>query len=100
MDKVKLVIDNVEFSVEEGNTILETVLGAGIYVPHLCHHPDLKPAGICRLCGVEVEGRGLVMSCNTPVQEGMVIHTNKPQVISVRCSWQAIPKIAFPVQQI
>lgn len=84
MTKVQITIDNLFYQVEEGQTILESALGAGIYVPHLCHHPDLKPVGVCRLCGVEVEGRGLVMSCNTPVSEGMVIHTNTPKVNNVR----------------
>ena len=49
MDKVKISIDNVEREVEEGKTILEVALEEGIYIPHLCHHADLKPAGICRL---------------------------------------------------
>ena len=77
-------IDGAEYPFEEGATILESVLAAGIYVPHLCHHPDLKPVGVCRLCGVELEGRGLVMSCNTPVQPGMKVKTNTPVVNSTR----------------
>ena len=32
------------------------VLGAGIYIPHLCGHPDLEAVGGCRLCSVEIEG--------------------------------------------
>ena len=84
MEKIKIVIDNVEHLVDAGKTILEAALDAGIYVPHLCHHPDLKPVGVCRLCGVEVEGRGLVMSCNTPAQEGMVVSTSTSKVTSVR----------------
>lgn len=83
-EKVALLIDNVEYSVEPGKSILEAALEAGIYIPHLCHHSDLKPVGVCRLCGVEVEGRGLVMSCNTPVQDGMAINTNTAKVNSVR----------------
>lgn len=83
-EKVRLRIDNIEYSVDKENTILEAALESGIYIPHLCHHPDLKPVGVCRLCGVEVEGRGLVMSCNTPVQDGMNVSTNTPKVNSVR----------------
>lgn len=77
-------IDGAEHPFEEGATILDSVLAAGIYLPHLCHHPDLKPVGVCRLCGVELEGRGLVMSCNTPVQPGMKIKTNTTMVNSTR----------------
>ncbi|MCR4412187.1 MAG: formate dehydrogenase subunit alpha [Thermoguttaceae bacterium] len=59
----------------EAPAVLETALAAGIYVPHLCHHPDLKPAGVCRLCLVQVEGRGLAPACRTPVESGMVVRT-------------------------
>jgi formate dehydrogenase major subunit len=84
METIKLTFDNIEFEVEKGKMILESALEAGINIPHLCHHPDLKPVGVCRLCGVEVEGRGLVMSCNTPAQDGMVVTTNSAKVNSVR----------------
>ena len=52
--KIKILIDNVEHFVKPDATILEAALDEGIYIPHLCHHPDLKPVGMCRLCGVEV----------------------------------------------
>lgn len=81
MDKINISIDNIEHYVEADKTILDAVLDAGIYVPHLCHHPDLKPVGMCRLCGVEVEGKGQVMSCVTPVSDGMKIHTYTPEVV-------------------
>lgn len=81
MEKIKISLDNVEHLVERDKTILSAALDAGIYIPHLCHHPDLKPVGVCRLCGVEVEGIGQVMSCTTPVTEGMKIHTNTPTVL-------------------
>jgi len=59
---------------------LEAALGAGIYIPTLCHDPDLKPYGGCRLCVVEIEGmRGLVSSCTTPAAEGMVVRTETPR---------------------
>ena len=42
MDKVKLSIDGVAISAEKGKTILEAALQNGIYIPHLCYHPDLQ----------------------------------------------------------
>lgn len=83
MREVTLVIDDVKIVVPEGMTILEAALQNGIYIPHLCHHPDLKPAGVCRLCLVEVGGRMLV-SCNAAVAEGMTVRTNTPEVAKVR----------------
>jgi bidirectional [NiFe] hydrogenase diaphorase subunit len=41
----------------------------------------LTDIGACRLCLVEVEGqKRLQAACLTPVQEGMVIHTNTPRL--------------------
>jgi formate dehydrogenase major subunit len=74
-NKITFTLDGIEFSAEQGTSILDAALQNEIYIPHLCHHPDLVPTGVCRLCGVEVDGR-LVMSCITQVQEGMVIRTD------------------------
>ena len=83
-ETISFLVDDIELQVEKGTTILDAALDAGIYIPHLCHHPDLNPVGVCRLCGVEIEGRGLVMSCNTPVQEGMRIKTSTTKVNNQR----------------
>ncbi|MBS4026953.1 MAG: (2Fe-2S)-binding protein [Clostridia bacterium] len=83
METVKLIIDGLEITAEKGKPVLETALKNGIYIPHLCHHKDLKPAGICRVCLVEVNGQMLV-SCHTPVEEGMVVRTSGPAVDKVR----------------
>ncbi|TET18485.1 MAG: 2Fe-2S iron-sulfur cluster binding domain-containing protein [Dehalococcoidia bacterium] len=48
-------------------TILGAALKNGIYIPHLCYHPDLRPSGACRLCIVEVGDGQLVTPCRTPV---------------------------------
>lgn len=55
---------------------MEAALQAGIYIPHLCDHPDLPPGGACRLCVVEIEGVAEpVASCLTPVAAGLVVIT-------------------------
>jgi NADH dehydrogenase/NADH:ubiquinone oxidoreductase subunit G len=54
MDEIRLIIDDREIKVPEGTTILEAARRAGIYVPALCDHPDLKPIGSCKLCIVSV----------------------------------------------
>ncbi len=84
MDKIRLTIDGVEVTADEGTTLLEAALGAGIYIPHLCHHPDLEPVGVCRLCMVEIEGRGLTLSCRAPVEEGLVVRTETTELSNVR----------------
>lgn len=83
MEIVKLIIDGMEISAQKGRTVLQTALENGIYIPHMCHQKDLKPAGICRICMVEVNGQMLV-SCHTPVEEGMVVKTGGSAVDKVR----------------
>lgn len=83
MREVNLLIDDVKIVVPEGTTVLEAALQNGIYIPHLCYHPDLKPAGICRLCLVEADGR-MMVSCHVTVAEGMTVSTNTPQVAKAR----------------
>ena len=84
MEEITLKIDGLDITAAPGTTILEAALAADIYIPHICHHPDLDPVGVCRLCMVEVEGRGMVISCRTPVAEGLVVHTESPKVTQVR----------------
>ena len=83
-DKITLAIDGVRIAAEPGATVLEAALAAGIYIPHLCYHPDLEPVGVCRLCMVEIEGRGLTLSCRAPVEQGLVVRTESPEIEAVR----------------
>ena len=81
----RIVIDNVEVEASEGQTILDAATAAGIYIPHLCHSPRLKPYGACRLCIVEVERvRGFPTACTTVVSEGMIVHSDVEPVNRVR----------------
>ena len=75
--KVKIVIDDKEYEVEKGKTVLQAALENGIDIPYFCYHPKLSIAGACRMCVVYWENiNRLVISCNTPVQEGMIIRTH------------------------
>jgi len=69
----------------EGQTVLEAARAHGVYIPSLCFHPKTGQSASCRVCAVEVEGaRGLVMSCNTAVWDGMVVHTETEPVLQAR----------------
>ena len=46
---MKLTIDGQTIEATEGQTVLEAALEAGLYIPNLCYHPDLRPVGACRL---------------------------------------------------
>lgn len=82
---VTLTIDNQEVKVEKGITILQAARQAGIDIPTLCFLKDINEVGDCRMCIVEVEGRrGFATSCIQKVEEGMVVHTNTPNVMEAR----------------
>ncbi|MEW6547005.1 MAG: formate dehydrogenase subunit alpha [Bacillota bacterium] len=82
---VTLTIDGRQVNVPAGTTVFEAARAAGVEIPHLCHHPWLKPSGACRLCVVEIEGaRGLPTSCTTPVAPGMVVHSESERVVEAR----------------
>jgi formate dehydrogenase beta subunit len=85
VEEIILNIDGHEVKTEKGKTVLEAALDAGIYIPHLCYHPDLTPLGACRLCVVEIEGmRGIPTACTTLATEGMEVTTKTPQVDQIR----------------
>jgi formate dehydrogenase alpha subunit len=84
MDRITFTIDGIKIEANKGDTILKTALEQGIYIPHLCHHPDLEPVGVCRLCMVDIDGRGMTISCKTPVEEGMVVRTETPEINKTR----------------
>ncbi|WHH57801.1 FAD-dependent oxidoreductase [Petroclostridium sp. X23] len=85
MSTVKIMIDNRLVEAEEGKTILSAALESDIYIPHLCHHPDLPDIGACRLCIVEIDGEDEIKtSCTTPVRDGMVVHTKSEKLNEMR----------------
>jgi len=103
-------IDHAEIRVAEGTTILQAAEQAGIYIPHICFHPNLppinrqKPAHViyrhdapmknampeqlyegCQLCVVEIIGKdGLYRSCSIPVADGMIISTSSSAITKFR----------------
>jgi formate dehydrogenase (NADP+) beta subunit len=82
---IKFSIDGQDIESEEGKSILEASLAAGIYIPFLCYHPDLGTTGECGLCLVEVEGKDEpVLSCNTPISSGMVVTTKSDKLKAAR----------------
>jgi len=85
MDKIKLKINDKEYSVNKDATILEACREAAIDIPTLCYMKEIEPFGSCRICLVEVKGvRVLLAACAYPVREGMEIYTNTPHVQKTR----------------
>ena len=85
MADVNIKINGRDFTVPAGSTILEAARLAGIEIPTLCFLKEINEIGACRICVVKVKGaRSLVAACVFPVNEGMEIYTNTPDVIEAR----------------
>ena len=82
---VSLTINGRRVQAPEGTTIMEAARLADIHIPHLCFLKGINEIAACRVCCVEVEGeRAMVTACNTPVMEGLVVHTNSPRARQTR----------------
>ncbi|HPT69715.1 MAG TPA: 2Fe-2S iron-sulfur cluster-binding protein [Syntrophomonas sp.] len=90
-DTVKFTIDGKECQGRKGQNIVDAATDNGVYIPVLCHLRDLVPAGSCRICTVNVSGRKMA-ACTTPVEEGMVIENNTPELTDIR---KAIVEMLF-----
>ena len=110
MEPIQMTIDGKIVEVLPGTTILDAARQADIYIPTLCHHPDLPPArttlsagvvyqggrrlenaapgrepGGCGLCIVDLAGQAQpVPACSTPVRPGMVVTTSSTQIQTAR----------------
>jgi len=93
----RLFIDGIPVDVEDGSTILDATLAAGITLPTLCQHKSLLPYGACRLCVVEVEGRSrLTAACSAPAEEGQRVLTASPRVVEARRMTMTMLRLRCP----
>ena len=82
---VTLTIDGHAVTVPEGTSIMRAAMEAGVEIPKLCATDMLDAFGSCRVCLVEIEGRGgTPASCTTPVAEGMVVKTQTERLGRIR----------------
>lgn len=85
-----IYIDDKEFEVEEGENILQAVLGLGLDLPYFCWHPEMGSVGACRQCALvqyrdeeDTQGR-IVMGCMTPVTDGARFSMQGPDASEFR----------------
>ena len=79
-----IIINNIEVAIEGERNLLEVIRKAGIDLPTFCYHSELSIYGACRLCLVEVVGRGVTAACSTAPRAGMVIKTETAQLRAMR----------------
>jgi len=81
-----ITINNKEYDVPEGITIIQACEIADIEIPRFCYHERLEIAGNCRMCLVEVVGGPPkpMASCAMPIANGMKVFTDTPMVKKAR----------------
>ncbi len=80
-----VTINGDHYTFTAGESIMSVATRQGIYIPYLCHHPNLPPHGSCKLCTVVVDDK-TTPACTTPAEEGMVVNTDTPELQALRCS--------------
>jgi len=65
-----LSVNGTECPFEEGDTVLAAALRAGIYIPNLCHHPDLPPPDATRRDAVVYRGVSPLQGGSRPAAPG------------------------------
>jgi [NiFe] hydrogenase diaphorase moiety small subunit len=79
-----ITIDGQIVPFENGQTVMQAATAAGVYIPHLCHHPDFTPHGSCRLCTVKLKNGWSITACTARAAEGQEISNNTEEVNLVR----------------
>lgn len=96
---VNLTIDDTPVTVPEGTLVVDAAKLVNIDIPVFCYHPKMEPAGMCRMCLVEVgrpvmdratgqvvmeDGKPRIQfmpkletACTNLVSEGMVVRTQR-----------------------
>jgi predicted molibdopterin-dependent oxidoreductase YjgC len=84
---VRFRLNNESVYGDEGQYVLQVAEKHGFQIPTLCHFKGLEPAGLCRLCTVEVHDRNrvrFVTACNYPIAEGLEVYTDTKAVLEIR----------------
>ncbi|MDR2352020.1 MAG: [FeFe] hydrogenase, group A [Deltaproteobacteria bacterium] len=84
MEQKQVNIDHFSVTLEDETNLLEVIRKAGIVLPTFCYHSEISVYGACRMCMVEVEGRGILPACSTKPEPGMVVKTNTLQIRNMR----------------
>ena len=82
---VTFIMDGMEITVEDGQTLLEAAREYGIDIPTICFHEATTANALCRICVVEVEGqRVLQPACIVAAAKDMKVQTRSEKVIRAR----------------
>jgi NADH-quinone oxidoreductase subunit G len=86
-EMANITIDGVPVTVPKGTLLVEAAKTIKQQIPIYCYHTKLGPAGLCRICLVEIEGMPkLQIACNTAATDGMVVKTRGDRVDAARAA--------------
>jgi len=83
-DKACITIDGRQVPIEGERNLLELIRKSGIELPTFCYHSELSVYGACRLCVVDVEGRGIQGACSVPPEPGLKVRTCTEELRDIR----------------
>ncbi|XBC38323.1 MAG: NADH-quinone oxidoreductase subunit NuoG [Buchnera aphidicola (Floraphis choui)] len=85
-----IFINDKKYNVNSTSNLLHICLSLGFDIPYFCWHPVLGSIGACRQCVIKQHysfedktGR-LVVSCMTPVTDGLIVSTNDSEAVNFR----------------
>jgi len=82
---IPIIIDGIKILVKKNLTVLQACNNLNIQIPKFCFQENLKIAGNCRMCLVEIKNSPKpVASCAMPIMANMEIFTNTPLVQKAR----------------
>jgi NADH-quinone oxidoreductase subunit G len=79
-----ITINGRSVPIEGERNLLELIRKAGIDLPTFCYHSNLSVYGACRLCLVDIEGRGIQAACSTPPEPGLKVKTSTAEIRDIR----------------
>jgi len=86
-ETINITIDGVPVTVPKGTLVVEAAKTIKQQIPIYCYHTKLGPAGLCRICMVEIDGMPkLQIACNTVATENMVVRTQSDRVEAARAA--------------
>lgn len=83
MSDATFTLDGQEIPFTAGQSVMQAALCAGVFVPHLCYHPEFRPHGSCKLCTMKINGRPAT-SCTTPAAAGLDVESDTPEILDKR----------------
>ena len=83
--KMKIVINDKDVEILNGESLLDAAERIGCKIPSLCYYEGKKHKSSCMVCAVKNQTNGqIIPSCSTYPEEGMRIETESEEILTIR----------------